>query len=252
MNQVIGFFGGDSQTGTTMVAWSFAEALAAHGCRVLMVFGSGNDDGGFLGHKSKYSIDDLQAAFINGHLDQDELMQCLEKKKNLWQLSGTRNSLETGHFPGNTFDILMKAAGNIFDYVVIDGGSSVRDGLTVSALDKCQHRYFVITQQPKAIHRYLQNKKRVYAALDIQGVLIINKYIGDPALLLARDIEKMVKEEGAITIPYIHYAMEAEIEGKNLLAFPQPGKVIKRMAADFLPEKKKEKKWKKHSIWKTT
>ena len=42
MKKIIGFFGGDNQVGTTMIAQSFAEVLQQRGNKVLYLMGSGN------------------------------------------------------------------------------------------------------------------------------------------------------------------------------------------------------------------
>ena len=248
MKEIIGFFGGDHQTGTTMTAWSFAERLSEQGQKVLLILGSGSDDQALLPLDGGHSIDELKAGIRSGFVERDDLMQCLEKRKALWILPGIRNRLTAGQFMENTFEILLEDVQHDFDYIVIDGGSDVRLGLTVSALNVCTIRYFVVTQQPKVIHRYLQCRQQFLEPLGLEGRLILNLYRKDPAVFLKGDIAKLTGAEKVNIIPYVQEGWQVEMEQKNLLAFSRFCSSIDELATVFLPKEKKEGKWKKRFI----
>ncbi len=247
MATIIGFFGGDSQVGTTMVAWSFAERLAEKGERVLLIFGSGSDDQAVIRADSGHSIDDLKASLRSGRLEREELFQSLEKKKDLWFLPGTKNSLTAEYFLENTYQVLFDGTLAAFDYVVIDGGSNVQLGLTISALQACSHRYFVLTQQAKAVHRFLQCRQHLLEPLELDGQVIINKYRKDPSLFLKKDVCKMIGTE-AVTIPYVEEGWQAEMERRNLLGYSRFARAIDGMVQPFAQKGKKEKRWKRRFI----
>lgn len=248
MVDVIGFFGGDHQMGTTMVAWSFGESLAEQGKRVLFILGSGNNDEGILRHQQGYCIDDLKASLRTGYLEKEELMQILDKRKNLWILPGIKNSLTAFHFPENTFEILLDTVEDTFDVIVIDGGSNLHMGLTVSALNVCTQRYFLVTQQPKSIHRFVQCKTQFYEPLGIGGILIINKYQKDPSFLLKKDILRITGEDEGIVLPYVDSGLQAEMECKTLLSFPRFAKAMQILSSELIPKERKTKLWKRLSI----
>ena len=169
MENIIGFFGGDSQVGTTMTAWSFAERLSGNNKKVLFLFGSGENDQAYFSAESGSSMDDLKAQLRSGWVERDDLFSLLAKRKNLWILPGTKDSLGADYFPENTFEVLLSNVLKDFDYVVIDGGHNVRLGVTISALNVCDCRYFLITQQAKTLHRFLQCKKNLLAPLGLNG-----------------------------------------------------------------------------------
>lgn len=245
MKKVIGFFGGDGQTGTTTIAWSFAEKLTEKGKRVLLILGSGNDDPTIVSKETSHSIDELKAALRSGRVEREDLFQCLEKRKQLWILPGTRNSLTSGYFLENTFQILLKEAGDDFDYVIIDGGADLRLGLTVSALNTCSLRYFVVTQQAKTLHRYMQSKRNLLSLLNLDGKVIVNQYRRDPVLFLKKDVCRLLDIEDVILIPYVAEGWQAEMERKNLLYVPRFAKAIETMLRSSVQKKKKEGRWKK-------
>ena len=61
MKHVIGFFGGDSQVGTTMIAQSVAELLKERGKRVLLILGSGKYGGEFVHAGARSSLDAFES-----------------------------------------------------------------------------------------------------------------------------------------------------------------------------------------------
>jgi len=246
MKDVIGFFGGDGQTGTTMIAWSFAEVLSGKGNRVLLIFGSGSDDQTFLPAERGRSIDALKAAVRSGRVERDDLLQSLEKRKELWILPGIRNPLTAGQFLENTFEILLTSVEEDFDYVVIDGGSDVRMGLTVSALSICTRRYFVVTQEAKTLQRYLKCRNLFFSPLGFDGKLILNQYRKDPALFLKGDVTRLLETSVDVVIPYVDGGWLTEMEQRNLLHVSSFGRAVEELIKDYVPEGKKEGVWRKH------
>jgi len=244
VKKIIGFFGGDSQVGTTMIAQSLAEFLADHGCKVLLILGSGNYGDTYLKNNPTNSIDDLKADIRSGKVDTEELMQSLQQKKTLWILPGVRNPLTAKYFPENTYDVLLETGKSRFDYVIIDGGWDYQLGITISALTYCDSRFFVITQQAKSLARYGFYQQQIFGPLGIEGKLIINKYIRDPALFLKKDILKLGEKNDALQIPYTEYGWQAEMEGTTLMEYRGFYKAIERLAGEVAPEFVKERKWK--------
>lgn len=248
MEHIIGFFGGDSQTGTTMMAWSFAERLADQGRKVLLVFGSGNDDQVFVLGKNGKSLDALKASIRSGQIEREDLFSCFEQRKQLWILPGTKNSLTAEYFLENTFQILLEKIEGDFEAVVIDGGSDFRLGLTISALNACTQRYFVLTQEAKCLHRYLQNKKRLLEPLGLEGMAVLNQYRKDPALFLKKDVCRMLGAEEMAIVPFVECGWQAEMEKKNLLQSPRYARAIDDLTSAFAAfddGEKKVQKWKK-------
>ena len=248
MEKVIGFFGGDHQVGATMVAQSFAEVLQQRGKKVLYLMGSGKFGEEFLPLSGKHSIDDLKASVRSGRVTAEDFYQNLEQIRGLWVLPGVRNQLTAGYFTENTFEVLLSEVSEDFDYVVIDGGSDANLGITISALNTADHRFFVTTQQSKSIRRMILLQKNIVQPLERMGDLVINKYLKDPALLLKSDILSLCEIEEAFTVPYVEYGWQAEMENKSLLRYGRFAKGIEVMADVFAPGSQKEGRWKRHFL----
>lgn len=243
MKNIIGFFGGDSQVGTTMIAQSVAECLSQKGRRVLLICGSGKFGEGFWSLSGRHSIDDLKAGVISGRIGEDDLMQAVEECRELWVLPPVRNPLTAKYFPENTHQILLAPLDDQFDYVVIDGGNDVNLGLTISALNLCQKRFFVVTQQNKVLQRYVQMQKSVLAPLGLSGELVINKYQRDPSLFRVQEILTLCGAGSALRVPYVEYGWQAEMEGRTLCRFHKFHKAVQSIAERFEPAEERRRPW---------
>lgn len=248
MKQVIGIFGGDSQVGTTMIAQSLAELLSKRDEKVLLILGSGKYGDQTWNVGTTKSLDDLKAGIRSGNVEREELLQALEKRKDLWILPGVRNPLMAKYYPENTYQVLLQGIVDDFDYVIIDGGSDCHLGLTISALNDSDTRIYITTQQAKVISRFVFLQKQVLVPLQFQGTLVVNKYVKDPALYLKADILRMCETKGAILIPYVEYGWQAEMEGASLLSYRGFYRGIEELAAAIIPQWKKESRWKRNSV----
>ena len=248
MKKVIGFFGGDSQVGTTMIAQSMAELLQQRGQRVLYIMGSGKFGDEFFSLEGRHSIDDLKAGVRSGRVTLEDLFQNLEECRGLWVLPAVRNPLTARYFTENTYEILLAEAASEFDYTVIDGGCDAALGMTIAAMNTSDHRFFVTTQQSKSIRRLVLQQKNVVQPLKLQGTLIINQYLKDPGLLMKGDILALCEMEEAYTIPYVEYGWQAEMEGRSLLRYGKFAKAAGVLADLFEAKGQKEGLWKKRFL----
>lgn len=248
MEDVIGFFGGDSQTGTTMIAWSFAERLSEGRKKVLFLLGSGNEDHLYLAAENFHSMDDLKAMIRSGRVEKEDLFQSMDKRKKLWVLPGTKNSLSAEYFLENTFQILLENVKEAFDYVVIDGGSNLRLGLTISALNVSSIRFFVITQQAKTLRRFIRNRERLLQPLGMNGQIILNRYRKDPALFLKKDVCRMLGIDDVMTIPFVEEGWQMEMEQKNLLESSRFCRAIDCLVNPFVEGDKKVLGWRRFFV----
>lgn len=245
MSQTIVFFGGDSKTGTTMVSRSVAEYLGKNGEKVLYLQCGGKIEDAFSGVHSK-GIDDLKANILSGRLSRGDIMQVTENTKDFSVIRGVRNPYGSKYFPENTADLILSAVEGDYQYMVMDAGSDIDLGLAVSALNKANRRYYLVTQQRKVLERYLYLRKEILTPLKLTGSLIINKYIKEPSLYRKREIESLCKSGETFVVPWMEYGWQAEAEGKTLMNFPKFRKSIGHIAGDITGKKKGEALWKRN------
>jgi MinD-like ATPase involved in chromosome partitioning or flagellar assembly len=228
-----------------MLAQAMAEELGHRGQRVLLIMGSGKYDASFLGDGGKHSLDDLKASVLSGKVTAEDLQQVLLEEKHMTVLPGVRNPLSAKYFPENTYEVLLAQVREEFDYIIVDGGEDANLGLMISALNTCEDRFLVTTQQSKSIHRLNLLQKNVLEPLQLQGTLIINKYLMDPALFLKKDVLRFCAMAEGLVVPYSEYGWQAEMEGRTLLFYHKFARAIGEMADRYVPAPEKEGIWKK-------
>lgn len=243
--KVISFVGGDSGTGTTMIAQTFAKMLSDYGKKVLMVSGSGKTGAEYLGGKFNQSLDDLKAGIKSGQISKEDVCQSIVQEGNLSYIPPVRNWFTAKYYPENTFEVLLADLYSDFDYVVVDGGDNVNSALTISAINIADNRFFVITQQQKVISRFMDMKQGVLVPLNLYGQVIVNMYHRDPALFLLSDIAPMIAENNLINIPYVPYGWQAEMESKTLMGYSGFSRGVQKIVKEFEEIPKKEFLWKK-------
>ena len=245
MKKIIGIFGGDSQVGTTMISQSIAECLKDCGRQVLLIKGSGKYGEEFMNGDGRYSLDDIKANIISGKVSYEDIEQVMTESKGISVIPSVRNPFTSKYYPENTYEVMLASVIDEFDYIVIDAGNDANLGLMISALNMSDSRYFVTTQQSKVIHRLIQMRKNITQPLGLEGHLIINKYMKDPALFLKRDIENLCEMADASLVPYLEYGWQMEMEGRTLMHFHKFAKSIENIVDEFEETPKKEKIWKK-------
>ena len=132
--------------------------------------------------------------------------------------------------------------------MIIDGGCDYHLGLTVSALNASDHRVFVTTQQAKSLARYGFWQNQILMPLELDGTLVVNKYVKDPALFLKADILRMCQAQDAVLIPYVEYGWQAEMEGNTLLSYRGFYRGMEKLLAWIEPAWKQEGRWKRNLV----
>lgn len=249
MSKTIGFISGDHGVGTTMISQSVAEIISKRGASVLLVMSSGDYGCDFFTNKDSRSIDNLKSGIITGSLSYEEVKQQLVEVDGIMILPTVSNEYTATYYPENTADILSKTCEGIFEYIIFDVGCNFNLGLTISAIICSEKKYIVVTQQEKTIRRYLSVAEKIFKTLDVKGELIINKYISNISLLSCSEMRKIMEVDKYMTVPYLEYGWQAEIEKKTLTSYPKFEKAIELIADDVTGEVPM-RKWKKSLIWK--
>lgn len=244
MKKIVGFFGADSQVGTTMTALATAESLRNAGYKILFISGSGKLGGEFISGEGG-SIDDIKAGVSSGRVTAEDLVQTIEEIKGLHIIRTVRNTYTAKYFPENTFQVMLEGLHDKYDYVIIDGGENANIGLMISALVVSSHRYFVTTQQRKSAERFAEFRNSVAEPLGIDGKVIINKYIRNPTFFMKSDISILSGENRSFTIPYIEYGWQSEMENRTMMQFPKFASAINKIRDDITGFERKEENGKR-------
>ena len=182
MREVITFFGAEPKVGTTMVAQSVAEELLNAGYKTLLIFASSELYDAYLNTESnETSIDDLREL---ERLEPKDISRVIKTVSGLDYIKGVVKPFKIRYFNPNILPELIEVVRNKYDYIVIDGGSNYQYPLPISALLAADRRFFVVTQNPKAVLK-LNNLMETLLASPVfkkkktKDELIVNKHAKD-------------------------------------------------------------------------
>ncbi len=217
MKGVYAFHGCDSKCGVTMVAQSAAQQLAAanRDKNVLFMSLCGRRNNQYV-RGNTISID----AFRDRISSSIGLKRCeLEGSKladNLYCIGGIDREDEGRlYFPEMTKDFLRNMSDQ-FDYIVIDTGNEMDNGLTVGSLMGAELNFMVLAQNDACLDRYRKLRK-LYDALSFSfDAFIINKFRAEDAYKLdfiKKHIINSYKE--VFTVCDTGMAFKAELERRT-------------------------------------
>lgn len=237
MTKRIMFAGGDTQTGTTMIAMSVAEELAKQGRKVLYVGVRTIGGADFLEDNSE------------GTLTLHELELAVTDSRGVDVLTGLRKSRYGTFFYEEDIAEILRATSGTWDYVILDGGFLLSeekgnaDSLIASLKDNSNGNgsdmeiLVVITQQEKSLRRCRKWKSlhdgSQIGAQDCLGKIkfVLNKYNDTGAFYTEKEVADYIgcEAEDIRTVPYIPYGWQAEEESSTLLKFRDFRKGIRRV-----------------------
>lgn len=215
MAQIIGFFGGDSNVGTTMIAQSVAEILTRENMKTLFIMGSGKAGVEYMEIEGFRTFDCIRSNIISNSLAREDLRQVIFRHRNLYCMGSVDSSFNAFKFPLNTYDVL-KVQLEDFDYIIIDGGCAYNLAMVISALNASDKIFLVLNQQSKTLERFKDSVSRVIGPLGVEYSVILNRYIKDISLLGKKEVEVVIGRDVDYVIPFSELGYQADIEKKSL------------------------------------
>ncbi len=230
MRTVLGFFGSAGQVGVTMTARAIADFYAQSGAETLLISASGKYGNDYASvFEAVRSLDDLKADIVNDTLKSEEMRSVIVREGNLSYIGAVRNPFAVRSFPADSIERILAAAGGSYDFVIVDAGDDFNSGLAVSALNACDRRIFVLTQQQKTIDRFIYVNSHVLTALGIKPEIIVNRYVKNPGLYTVDDIEKLTMQKALGKISECEWGRYAEVQGTTLMDVKSYRKEIERL-----------------------
>lgn len=181
MRGVYAFHSCDAKSGVTMVSQSVAELLAERNPEknVLFVVLCARKNGQFIGDGAA-SIDIFKERIVSSVGIKREELEGLKVGENLYYLGGIECEEEAGiYFPDMARSFLRHMSSG-FDYVVVDTGSDLNNGLAVGALLSADMNFMVLSQNDACLERYRKMRK-LYDSLKFSfDAFVLNKFrLGD-------------------------------------------------------------------------
>ena len=249
-SNIITFFGADSKVGTSMIAQSVAEKLSENQeIKVLLAILDGSPGMDYIQkYEASLSIDTVRAKVVNHILSDNELIDACTESDNLYILQGTQSLLYRKYYHPEHIEALLLQLANIFDIVVVDGGSNVELGMTIGALNSSRHKFLIVTQQSTCLRHYKQIKSQILSELEIKDFcMIINKYISNGQLYDKNQLSDEYEAPHICSVPYSEFNLQAEIEKRTIHRYQESDYIkaideITTIIEDSLGIKAKSKK----------
>lgn len=218
MKKCVVFYGGDSQTGTTMIAVSAAEILAGTGKRILLIGASSHPLDPWLPQSAEASLDDLNLALKAGTLSAAEIRQTVMTVRGVDILPGMRRGSRDG-FEHEEMKSICSLIWEDYDWILVDGGCEPACGLTMAALQCGQKAVLVLTQQEKCLLRFEAKISALERALPPEQLYVVNKFNASGAFYTEKEMAGRIgcRPEAVKTIAYVPFGWQAEMDRLPLL-----------------------------------
>jgi len=214
------FYGGDSQTGTTMLALSCGQLLAERGYRLLYIDASGNPGSDFLSLTGGAGLDDLRPALEEEDFDGRMLGQWIQPCRGMDILRGIRSLHGADRFRDTHVKRLCEAAETRYALVLLDGGCGSHF-LSQSALRAADGLVLAVTQQEKCLRRTRARLAAEGENLPEKRILTVNKYHSSGAFYRQEEVAEQLGWYGepVFSVPFTAYGWQAEQERTTLLKY---------------------------------
>lgn len=254
MQRTFVFHGVDSKTGTTMLTQSVAEWIAREyrQARVLFVSLNGRPGTEYTDSPEE-TMESLKIFLDNKLLSGKELMSGSKRGENLHVIGGISDFRQVRSFSPEAAEYFLENVEKDFDFVFVDAGNDLDNGLAIGALGRSKLRILVLTQQESMLARF-EKLNPVYEKLEYAfSFTVVNKYRNDDPYDLSYISKRLsLPPEKLFPVTEALCARAAEAAHKTLLNFKEAKykEDIGKLALQVLdrcgmekPEGMKKKKW---------
>lgn len=229
-NNVVSFISPLSNIGTTSTCLSVAKAISEHsqvkvGVLILNAWDDGTDH---LKYKGK-SLDEIKSRLsgspelINDDTEKEVLSYFHSIKENsLYVLAGNRNTKMERLFTKEEIYSLINVSKQIFDVVLIDGGSHFDNINMYQSLKESGLRFLILNQQLKARRKFTQVYQDVLYPLGYKKddfLLILNQFENKSHYPSTREIYNEVNVPLVTSITHSKNSLNAEMEQSILYSY---------------------------------
>jgi len=231
MKKTVIFAGGDTQTGTTMLAMAAAEELAKEGMSVLCLRAGAWTGTEFLSENTVSAGEEVLAGLMAENLSAKELQQAVGVNRGVDILPGIRRGRNGWYFLQEDLETICCLAETLWDWVIIDLGSVQCCRYTLDILALAGQIYMVVTQQEKTIERF-RKWSAMQNGIQWENVrFLLNKYTDAGSFPTVEDMAERLqcRPPEILTVPYVPYGWQAEAERTTLLNFRRFRKAVRNL-----------------------
>ena len=234
---IITFHGADHKCGTSMVAQSVAEKIAADhpDCSVLLVHTEAQAGIEYSPFVSE-SMERIRPYMSGRVIDTDEIVERAKVSRNLSIIGGSENPECSWDYHPDMAAFFLSAVKNSYDVIICDSGSEIGHGLALGSLMSAELCCLVLTQCESALRRF-EWQRTLFERLSVTfDTYVINNYERS-GMFGKGDITVRLSAENSrvCTVRRSPFGECAELDRKTLLQYRDSGyaRDITRLAEVF-------------------
>ena len=251
----VAFHGGDHKTGVTMLTQCLAEHMTEHleEMNLIQVNLQGNPGGDYCSVPVR-SIEELKSYLEQNLIHPQEVLRDCKVENRHYMMRGIINPEQVRMYHPRMAHCLIEQLKEQTEFVMIDTGSEIDNGLAIGGLQAAAVRCLILTQQESVLAHW-ERQQNLYRRLGIDfHMLIINRYLPESAYTKEYIADRLsFPVDRIMTVTDSPYGLRADGEKKSLLRYKDERirqgirgvceRLAERCGIDY-PEEKRWKRWK--------
>ena len=242
MADIITFFGGDSQVGTTLLSGSVCQGLKQRGKKSVLILASSEIGEGYFTSEKKNNLGNLLRL---SSLGSETVANCIASGPDFDIILGSDEPLKKQFFEPDLLEDICEILSKNYDFIVIDGGHDITLPLCVASLTAARRRYYVLTGSEKCRIRFEASFSSVIEGLGLdtkEDRIVLNKDSKKAAGYSAADLQNLFGKT-CFAVPM--YQNPERCESDHQSAYSKDSayqRAVLTIADDILGETGKKKK----------
>lgn len=220
--RIISFFGTHSGAGVTTTVLSLARALSMKVEERVLVLSLNSWDPAdyFYNYKGQY-LNDLKVDLKTHNLTPSRLSEAVYYYRSFYHLAGNRDIKMQRFYQPDEIEHLINVAKEVFDVLLIDGGTHFDTAPTVQAYLSSNLRFLITNQEEKGYRGYFpyvfQQLIEPSGGKSEDFMLIVNKFHPSNTLINEKSLEEELGMTRVATLPDMGEMGDMAAYQKNLL-----------------------------------
>lgn len=220
--RIISFFGTHSGAGVTTTVLSLARALSMKVEERVLVLSLNSWDPAdyFYNYKGQY-LNDLKVDLKTHNLTPSRLSEAVYYYRSFYHLAGNRDIKMQRFYQTDEIEHLINVAKEVFDVLLIDGGTHFDTAPTVQAYLSSNLRFLITNQEEKGYRGYFpyvfQQLIEPSGGKSEDFMLIVNKFHPSNTLINEKSLEEELGMTRVATLPDMGEMGDMAAYQKNLL-----------------------------------
>ena len=225
--KIITFFGAEAKVGTTMIAQSFAEGLAAKKQKVLFICASGESHDIYIGDQQlnkPSSIDGLRGL---EDITKRDVQNVIASNGKFDIIGGVRALLQAKYFDVKVISKIIDHTYPEYDFIIIDGGHDFQMPLPATSLLNATKRYFVVNGTKRSFDRLhtlqdmiLESQQfKTFEQKEEEDMILLNKDDRKENIFSAEQFASGIGMP-VVKVPKVNGGYECEVTNQTLMNKP--------------------------------